>query len=160
MLDHTYNTWNDFGSLNFHKSLANKSFSEKLTNTRLKAKDCLTSGGLQEEDKIMNPMLVFPLSTTSSEQLKEWIPSLRNTWLLYLPKQWKMQIHNLLLHRRKQERKPEKLLISIYSIFTYKWGTMVNSTSKKNTWFMRCASANKGFIARNWIKTLHLLKSF
>lgn len=57
----------------------NKSFSEKLTNTRLKAKDCLTSGGLQEEDKIMNPMLVFPLSTTSSEQLKELIPSLRNT---------------------------------------------------------------------------------
>lgn len=47
-----------------------KSFSEKLTNTRLKAEDCLTSGGLQEEDKIMNPMLVFPDSITSPGQLE------------------------------------------------------------------------------------------
>lgn len=104
----------------------------------------------------MNPMLVFPDSITSSGQLEGWIPSLRNTWLLYLPEQRKLRICNWLLHRRK----PEKLLISIYSIFSYKRGTMVNSTFSKNNWFMRCASANKGFIVRNWIKALNLLQSF
>lgn len=42
----------------------------------------------------MNPKLVLSDSVTFSGQMEGWISSLRNTSLLYLPKQRKVQIGN------------------------------------------------------------------